>query len=550
MDLHDALLQLGLLIVVAKLLEVIFRRFGINAIIGYATAGILLGPVTGLVEPDNGLDIILSLGIFIFFFIIGLDELDIRGFVASIRRRLFLASSLSVLIALLVSLTVTSDFIFDLGLGLDWTEALALAGVLSLSSLGLVAKVLVDEGRLREPAGVQMFTAVVIAEIIALFVVGFAISEHFAVIQAGGERGWVTVLTIVGEIVGFVVLTWLFSTFALPRLISALHNVVPVPHLPFGLLLGGLFLVVVAAENVGLHGSLGALLFGAALSFLPYQIRRDVMPGMRASAEGFFVPLFFASAGLYLTLDFLNLPLATILVLILVPFLGKLAGAYLAVRVTKLEAPAAIAVGLMAKGVAETALLLVLFDSGAISAEIFSLLVLLMLGYMILSPIAISLTLGRLKRTDVFADVDREVPSLYRFAIEHVQVGDIANRSRSYADQSISLADFAEQWVHPQEHDYVVLDGGSLAGIVSVSSLLQFPRSEWAETPLSMALNLNTPSIPDDELAERALVQFVENALSILPVHDSESREFVGSISSHEALEAVELSAQRQQFRR
>ena len=130
-------------------------------------------------EPGTDVELVLSIGIFIFFFLIGLEELDISGFLSAIRGRLFIASVLSVTISLLVSLAVTTDVFFDLQLGLDFTQALGLAGVLSLSSLGVVAKVLIDQGRLKEPVGVQIFTAVVIAELIALFVVGFAISEHF-----------------------------------------------------------------------------------------------------------------------------------------------------------------------------------------------------------------------------------------------------------------------------------------------------------------------------------------------------------------------------------
>ena len=110
----------------------------------------MVGPLTGLVETGTDVELILSIGIFIFFFIIGLEELDISGFLAAIRGRLFLASVLSVTISLLVSLGVTTDIIFDLQLGLDFTQALGLAGVLSLSSLGIVAKVLIDEGRLKE----------------------------------------------------------------------------------------------------------------------------------------------------------------------------------------------------------------------------------------------------------------------------------------------------------------------------------------------------------------------------------------------------------------
>ena len=82
MEIHDALFSIGLLIIVAKLLEGVFKRFGLSAIVAYATTGVVLGPVTGLVEPDAEVEIILSIGIFVFFFLIGLDELDIRGFVS------------------------------------------------------------------------------------------------------------------------------------------------------------------------------------------------------------------------------------------------------------------------------------------------------------------------------------------------------------------------------------------------------------------------------------------------------------------------------------
>ena len=45
------------------------------------------------------------------FGLIGLEELDIRGFLSAIRGRLFLASVLSVTISLLVSLKETGEFI-------------------------------------------------------------------------------------------------------------------------------------------------------------------------------------------------------------------------------------------------------------------------------------------------------------------------------------------------------------------------------------------------------------------------------------------------------
>ena len=544
MDIQDALFAVGLLIVVAKLLEGVFKRFGLNSIIAYATTGVILGPVTGLVETGSEVEIILGIGIFFFLFLIGLEELDIRGFLAAIRGRLFLASALSVTISLLVSLAVTTDIFFDLGLNLDFTQALGLAGVLSLSSLGVVAKVLIDEGRLKEPVGVQIFTVVIIAELIALFVVGFAISEHFYSGGHGHTLDLLSVSTLIGQIVGFTIVTWFVSTKLLPRIIVLLHRFLQVPQLSFGLLLGGLFLVVVGAEQVGLHGSLGALLFGAALSTLPYQVRRDIMPGMRGTAEGFFVPLFFASAGLHLSPEFLNLPPETILALVLVPLAGKFAAAFISAYITRLDAPLAIATGLMAKGVAEIALLLLLLHTGAIDKGVFSLLVLVMFGYILLTPMGISFAIRRLEHSEDVTPQGQVPPSLDRFALEGIRVRDILDRSRSYPEQSLTVKAFAEHWLLPEQHDYVVVDRGKLAGIVSMSMLRYLPRSEWERTPLSRVLRQNTPYAFADELVEDALQRMTENSLTVLPVADKETKDLIGSISSHEVLEMVVLTAQ------
>ncbi len=543
MELHEALFSIGLLIIVAKLLEGVFKRFGLNSIIAYATTGVILGPTTGLVNTGTELEVVLSIGIFIFFFLIGLEELDIRGFFSVIRGRLFLASALSVTVSLLVSLAVTTDSLIDLELHLDFTQALGLAGVLSLSSLGVVAKVLIDEGRLNEPVGVQIFTAVVIAELIALFVIGFAISEHFYAGDPSHTVDILSVSTVILQIMGFTVATWLFSTKVLPRLIVILHHFLQVPQLSFGVLLGGLFLVVVAAERVGLHGSLGALLFGAALSMLPYQVRRDIMPGMKGVAEGFFVPLFFSSAGLYLSLEFLSLPPQTILALVLVPLAGKFIGSFLSAYVTRLDAPFATATGLMAKGVAEIAILLLLFYTDVIDKGVFSLLVLLMFGYILLTPLGISYALRRLKRTEPMPKEGQVPPSLIRFALEGVTVQDILDPSRTHPEQSLTVKAFAETWLLPEQHDYVVVNRGRLAGIVSLGMLRYLPRTEWERTSLRSVLRQITPNAYPDELVEDALQRMVENSLTVLPVVDRETGDLIGSISSHEVVEMITLTA-------
>ncbi|MCY4355532.1 MAG: cation:proton antiporter [Truepera sp.] len=165
---EHALLSAGTLIIVAKLAEGVLRRFRLNAIVAYTATGILLGPVTGIVEPAGDLDVLLGIGIFLFFFLIGLDELDVPGVIAAIRGRFFIAAIIAAVIPLVTTLVVTFNIGYDFALGLTFTEALCLAGILSLTSLGVVTKVLVDENRLREAIGIQIFTTTLIAELLLL----------------------------------------------------------------------------------------------------------------------------------------------------------------------------------------------------------------------------------------------------------------------------------------------------------------------------------------------------------------------------------------------
>lgn len=532
----EVLFPIGLLIVVAKLMEGFLGRLRLNSIVAYALTGMMLGPVLGFVEPTFELHLFLDIGIFVLFFIIGLEEIDVPAFVSTLRGRYFLAAIISVGISMLAAMAVVSD-LFDAGfvLGLGLADALALSGVLSLSSLGLVAKVLADGGHLKEPIGLKMFAVVIIAEVLALLLVGFTVG------QTGEGLSYLGVLRLFGQIIGFVVVAWILSARLLPAAIGFLQRFLNVPELSFGLLIGGLFLMVVAAESVGLHGTIGALLFGAALSGLPHEIRADILPGMRSASEGLFVPLFFASAGLHFDLSFADLPAATIAALVLVPLLGKFLGAFVGARVTRIESPLALTAGLMAKGVAEIALLLVLFDVGVIDKRVFSLLVLVMLGYILLIPQVIGLAVRRARETDR-SELPRSLPpSFARLALEDVKVSNVLDTARAYPAPRISVRDFVNEWRVPNQHDYLVVEDGQVAGIVSMVRLRLLPRGSWATTTLKDVLRQTTPRAHPDEPLDDVLERMTHHSLTVIPVTDPESGEFLGSVASHDVVDLILL---------
>ncbi len=546
MSIAEALLSIGMLIVVAKLFEGVLSRIGLNSIVAFTAAGILLGPITGLVEPEGQILIFLEVGVFIFFFLIGLEEIDISGFMTTIRGRYFVAALVSVVISIMASLVVTSDLLdLDFALGLEFTSALALAGILSLSSLGLVAKVLADKGLLRELIGLRIFTAVIIAEVIALLIVGLTIGEE----TDTGLSVW-GVLRLVGQIIGFTVIIWLVSAKLLPRVMNLLLRFLNVPELSFGLLMGFMFLVVVAAEEIGLHGSLGALLFGAALSGLPRQMRDDIMPGFRSTAEGLFVPLFFASAGLYLSLSFIELPLATILGLVFIPMAGKLIASFAGTYIARLDTPVVLSVGLMGKGVAEIALLLVLHETHVIGDDVFSLLTIIMFGYILLMPPIIGMAVGRARMPEEASQPKLILPSFARLALDGVRVEAVMDRTREYPGPDMTVGEFLADWTVPNHNDYLVMEGGAPAGTVSLSGLRFLRRvslsgrGAFGNTPLRSVMRRHPPLAHPEDPIDDTLERMAEHSMTIIPVVDRGTGEFLGMVSSDEILELVALRSE------
>ena len=542
MDSHHALLNVGLLVVSAKVAEGLLRHAGLNSIAAFTAAGLLLGPVTGIVDSTEGIEIFVSIGIFMLFFNIGLNEIDLPGFMATMRGPYFVAAMVSVVFSVLASLIVTSDLLgVDFSLNLEFAKALSLAGILSLSSLGIVAKVLSDRGILKELLGLRIFTSVIIAELIALLLIATTISDLDHELTATG------VLSLLGQIAVFTIATWAVSAKVLPRAIDLVERYLRVAELWFGLLVGGLLLVVAVGEIFGLHGSLGALLFGACLAGIPNRIRRKIKPGVLSTAEGLFVPLFFASVGLRLDFSFIELPWQTVAALTLIPFAGKLAGAFIGTHVARLETPSVLATSLMAKGVAEIALLVVLLENGVIGDQVFSLLVFVMFGYILLSPPALSFAISKAKQPQHAKTAMAMPPSFARYALEGVSVSSVMDRTRTYPRPRLSVMEFVDKWVVSHQPEYLVVENRVPAGVVSLAKLRRLPKGSWPGTPLSDVMRRNIPQAWPDELIDEVLERMTDQSVAVVPILERGTDRFLGSVTKQDILDLVVLIHQVEQ---
>ena len=151
--------------------------------------------------------------------------------------------------------------------------------------------------------------------------------------------------------------------------------------------------------------------------------------------------------------------------LALIPLLGNFTGAFIGAYVSRLAVPYAVATGLMGKGVAEIALLLVMWGSGIIDEVVFSFLVLVMFCYILFMPSVINFAVGRAsRRTDLPEQLD-DIPSgIVRFALEDITIDDILDRSHRHPTSSVTVREFTDQWIVPRQPHYVVADKEALSG--------------------------------------------------------------------------------------
>ena len=521
-------LIIGLVLVCAKLLEGAAVRFKQSSLLAYLVVGIILGI---WFEPGEEAKLFFEVGVLFLFFLIGIDEIDISGFVDTLRGRFFVAALVSFAVPFAANLAV---FLYLLDLSAP--NAVTLASLMGLSSLGIAARVLGDLGRLKEPVGLEIFTTVVMVEIVGLLVAGFALEESA---HPGGLGGW-QIAVLLGEIILFVVASWLLSAKVVPRLLVSLRRIIGAPQLAPALMVGSLFIVVWGAHEIGMDEALAALVFGMVNSGLPRRLRNEILPSIRGLSQGVFVPLFFASAGTQVDLSFTNLPASTLATVIPVVILAKAVGSLMGVTVARLSRRLAVASGIMGKGVIEIAFLNILLEHQVISQDMFSLLTILMIGFIFAVPPIMGLAIRKSDEVQRATLPTSIVPSFARFSLQGLTVNNILEKGRRFADANLTVQQFMELWAGHERQDYVVAQGqGKLAGILSLRRVRRLPQDTWPNIRIGSLLNRRPILTYPDKPLEDFLEQMAEHSVTVFPVVDRESGALLGSVGANDVLETM-----------
>lgn len=284
--------SIGIMIICATILVLMARLVRMPSIVVYIFAGLLLGPVLGVVEFEgfggddhhhSPMKIVSELGIVLLLFLVGL-ELNVQK-IKDVGKVAILAG--------LGQVVFTAVGGFFIAWAIDFTvqESIVLAIALTFSSTVVVVKLLDQKGELQSLYGRIAVGIFLVQDLVVVIMLTILAGMGMAEEEAGSGQMAIN-------------LTWAFLGMGLLLLVAMLASKYLLAKIftwvassPTTLFIWGLFwcfLFVVGAEKLGLSLEIGAFLAGISLAQLRSadDLRRRVHPLMN-----FFIVIFFISLG-------------------------------------------------------------------------------------------------------------------------------------------------------------------------------------------------------------------------------------------------------------
>ena len=293
----------------------LFRRLGLGSVLGYFTAGALVGPsILGLFQDPATILHFSELGVVMFLFVIGLELRPQKLW--AMRGQIF-GLGLAQVLTCTALLTLAGKLLFDLA----WVPAFVAGAGFVLSSTAVIMSILQERGEIAEVEGqksvsILLFEDLMIVPLLA--VVTFLSPVAHKEGSIGGfaiALGGVALLIVVGR----YLLNPFFALLARARAREVLTA-------------GALLIVLGSAllmEAAGLSMAMGAFLAGVMLSSSSYrhQIESDIEP-----FRGLLMGLFFLAVGMSLDLRIVASQWPLLLALLTAYVVVKALGIYLVAR--------------------------------------------------------------------------------------------------------------------------------------------------------------------------------------------------------------------------
>ncbi len=382
------LIQLIVIVAVARLFGWLATRLGQPSVIGEMLAGVILGPsLVGWLWVDffqfvfpatslGPLRLFSQIGVCLFMFVIGM-ELDV-GHLKHQARTAVLVSQVSIIFPFLLGL-VLSLFLYSTMAGPRASFvvfALFIGIAVSITAFPVLARILEDRGLTKTPLGSTALVCAATDDVTAwgLLAVVAAMAQAKSISSA---------VFSIGLVVLFVAVMLFVIKPLLPRLLE--RTAPSGDSLGKGVMAAVLVFLMGSAlvtDVMGVHAIFGAFLAGIVMPG-----RRELREFLRIRLENFssvfLLPLFFAFTGLRTQFGLLADDSDWLLCLgiILLATVGKLGGAMLTARLTGVNWIDSFALGALmnTRGLVELIALNIGYDLGIISPRIFTMLVIMAL---------------------------------------------------------------------------------------------------------------------------------------------------------------------------
>jgi Kef-type K+ transport system membrane component KefB/nucleotide-binding universal stress UspA family protein len=403
------LVQLALLIAVARVAAEIAKRFGLPAVVGELSAGIALGPTvfghywpetfTRFFPPDphqfHLLDAFGTFGMVLLLLLTGL-ETDLR-LLRNLGRAALIASAMGMMLPFALGFglgyVMPAEFLADPSRRILFSFFLATA--MSISAMPVIAKILVDLDLTKRNIGLVILSGGVVDDTVGWLIL--------SLIAGAATKGAVHIqdlgLTVM-YLVGFV----LFAAFiAYP----VLRFVIRVTAERFRSSDSDLVLIIVVTllfaavtEWIGVHAVFGAFVAGVVLHQVP-RVRKETVARLESFVFGILAPVFFGIVGL--KVDLWSLGDGKMLAVVVgVACLGKLVGCSLGALWGGLRfwEAASIAVAMNARGAMEIVVAMIGLSLGILSPQMFSIIVMVAIVTSFMAPLGLRLTMPRVRMTE------------------------------------------------------------------------------------------------------------------------------------------------------
>jgi len=383
------LTNLLILIVAARLLGQIFKRFNQPAIVGEMLAGVLLGPsVFKLIEADAALSGIAEFAVFLIVLSAGL-EMNLKDILNSLRGKGLVIAILGFIIPLAAGITV------GLAFQLDVMRTVFLGICVSVTALPVAVSILQSFKLLDTDIARYSVATAILNDVFALLALGVILnlpeqqSLHavgFSILNASWK-----LVALGAFILGF---NWLLQKIVekgihierIPeKLVDLLGN-----ETLFGILLVFVLVFGSVSSALGFHFVIGAF-FGALLidrKFFLASRYHELDLTLRSITGGFLAPVFFAYLGLEFDISIIG-SIWLVIVVLIASITSKIFAGWLGGKLIGLSQPQSLGIGIIlnGSGVMELVIASIAYQRGFIGQDLFSILILMGVATTMITPL-------------------------------------------------------------------------------------------------------------------------------------------------------------------